>query len=195
MEKLTGSLRSNWVYRVEENYEEVSSYAKKVYVNRKSTSSLSCKKVCISGLYEDYHFKEMMNIISLLAQNGAKYTKRAYACDIFVDYELVDKNGKEYKCYRKEKAENAIKSGNKIEIITFEKLLELLNTDGNAIKLLSEISSENIVYVEAYANKNNKISMKILQKSGFKIVGTNKTQTSFLYRATYSELAKRFKFN
>lgn len=69
------------------------------------------------------------------------------------------------------------------------------NILGNAIKLLSEISSENIVYVEAYANKNNKISMKILQKSGFKIVGTNKTQTSFLYRATYSELAKRFKFN
>ncbi|MBO5440603.1 MAG: hypothetical protein J6A53_08115 [Clostridia bacterium] len=136
MEKLTGSLRSNWVYRVEGNYDEINAYAKKVYVNRKSDSSLSCKRVCLSGLYEDYHFNEMMNIISLLAENGAKYTKRAYACDVFVTYDLIDKNGKEYKCYRKEKALNAIKSGSEIEIITFDKLLELLNTDENAIKVL-----------------------------------------------------------
>ena len=136
MEKLTESLRSNWVYRVEGHYEEVNSYAKKVYVDRSSTSYLSCKRVCISGLYEDYHFNETMNLISLLAQNGAKYTKRAYACDVFVTYDLIDKNGKEYKCYRREKAENAVKSGSDIEIITFDKLLELLNTNENSLKLL-----------------------------------------------------------
>ena len=136
MEKLTGSLRHNWVYKVESNYEELTSYAKKVYVNRKSVSNFSCKRVCISGLYEDYHFNEMMNIISLLAQNGAKYTKRAYACDVFVSYDLKDKNGKEYKCYRKEKAENAIKDGINIEIITFDELLSRLNTNEEELKLL-----------------------------------------------------------
>ena len=137
MEKLTGSHRSNWVYRVEGNYEEVNSYARRVFINRRSTSELSCKRVCISGLYEDYHFNEMMNIISLLAQNGAKYTKRAYACDIFVKYDLLGKNGKEYKCYRKEKAENAIKEGSQIEIIDFARLLEMLNTDEESIKVLN----------------------------------------------------------
>ena len=136
MEKLTGSLRSNWVYRVEEHYEELSSYAKKVYVNRKSTSPISCKKVCLSGLFEDYHFNEMMNIVSLLALNGAKYTKRAYACDIFVTYNLTDKNGNKYKCYRSEKAEKAINEGANIEIITLEELLEILNTDLESIKEL-----------------------------------------------------------
>ena len=138
MEKLTGSLRSNWVYKVEDNYNEVNSYAKKVFVNRKSTSPLSCKRVCLSGLYEDYHFNEMMNIISLLAQNGAKYTKRAYACEIFVTYDLVDKNGKEYKCYRKEKAENAINGGEEIKIISFDELLSLLNTTEDDLKVLNK---------------------------------------------------------
>ena len=72
----------------------------------------------------------------MLAQNGAKYTKRAYACEIFVTYDLIDKNGKEYKCYRKDKAINAVKSGNDMEIISFEKLLELLNTTEEVLKKL-----------------------------------------------------------
>ena len=136
MEKLTGSLRTNWVYRVEDHYEELSSYAKRVYVDRKSTSILSCKKVCLSGLFEDYHFNEMMNIVSLLAKNGAKYTKRAYACDVFVTYNLTDKNGNKYKCYRSEKAERAIKEGAEIKVISLEELLEILNTDLDIIKEL-----------------------------------------------------------
>jgi hypothetical protein len=137
MEKLTGSLRTNWVYRVESNYEELNSYYKKVYVNRKSTSPLSCKRVCVSGLFEDYHFNEMMNIVSLLALNGAKYTKRAYACDIFVTYELKDKSGNDYKCYRKEKAEGAISSGSGIKVISLSELLEMLQTSFDDIKSLN----------------------------------------------------------
>ena len=136
MEKLTGSLRTNWVYRVENHYDEVNDYARKVFVNRKSTSPLSCKKVCLSGLYEDYHFNEVMNIISLLAKNGAKYTKRAFACDVFVTYDLVDKNGKVYKCYRKEKAQTALDEGKEIEFISFEKLLELLDVSDDDLKVL-----------------------------------------------------------
>ena len=137
MEKLTGSLRTNWVYRVENNYNEVNNYARRVYINRKSTSPLSCKRVCLSGLYEDYHFNEMMNIISLLAQNGAKYTKRAYACEVFVTHDLVDKNGKEYKCFRKEKAEDAVKNGTEIQFMSLEELLEILNTTEDDLKVLN----------------------------------------------------------
>ena len=78
-----------------------------------------------------------MNIISLLAKNGAKYTKRAFACDIFVTYDLVDKNGKAYKCYRKEKAETALNEGKEIEFISFEKLLELLDVTDDDLKVLN----------------------------------------------------------
>lgn len=136
MEKLTGSHRTNWVYRIKENSDELNDYIKKVYVNRKSTSSLSCKRVCISSLYEDYHFNEMMNIVSLLALNGAKYVKHASSADIFVSYTLLDKNGNEYNCYRKEKAEEAISSGAQIRIITIDELLELLGTTHEEIKEL-----------------------------------------------------------
>ena len=78
-----------------------------------------------------------------------------------------------------------------VEIST--KFLVKYNILGSAIKLLFEIAPENIVYIEAYANKNNKVSTQLLKKAGFEIIGTNKTKTSFLHRAVYSDLAKRFK--
>jgi hypothetical protein len=136
MEKLTSSKRTNWVYRVKENSDELNNYIRKVFVNRKSTSDLSCKKVCISSLYEDYHFNEMMNIVSLLAQNGAKYVKNPYATDIFVTYDLIGKGGKEYKCYRKEKLEKALFNGSQIEVITIDELLKILGTTHEEIKNL-----------------------------------------------------------
>jgi len=136
MEKLTGSLRANWVYKIRENSDELHNYSKKVYVNRKSSSALSCKRVCISSLYEDYHFSEMMNIVSLLALNGAKYVKHPASSDIFVTYSLKDKKGKEYECYRRKKAEAAIKDGANINVITIDELLEMLGTDAESIKEL-----------------------------------------------------------
>lgn len=137
MEKLTGSHRSNWVYRIKENSDELNSYIKRVYINRKSTSDLSCKRVCISSLYEDYHFSEMMNIVSLLAQNGAKLVKNAFNTDIFVSYDIIDKNGKEYQCYRRKKIDNAIKNGSEIQILTVEEFLSMLGTSTEEIKTLN----------------------------------------------------------
>ena len=81
------------------------------------------------------------------------------------------------------------------EVEISPKFLIRYNILGNVIKILSEISSENITYVEAYANKNNKISMQILRKAGFQIVGTNKNKTSYLHKTTFSELVKRFKLS
>ena len=138
MEKLTGSLRANWVYRVEENYSALSNYIKRVYVDRKINSPISGKRVCVSGLYEDYHFNEMMNIVSLLAKNGAKYTKHIYSCDIFVTYDLFDKNGKEYQCYRRDKVNNAVLNGSKIDIITLNELYDILGVNEEEIKFLDK---------------------------------------------------------
>ena len=126
MERLTNSPRSNWMHSVEKNNEEFSTYVKRVFVNRKSTSVLSGKKVCISALYEEYHFNEMMNIVSLLAKCGAKYTRHAYSCDYFVDYKLLDKYGKEYRCFRKEKAKIINDTEREIRFITLDELLSLL---------------------------------------------------------------------
>ncbi len=136
MEKATGSLRSNWIHSSEENAIEFSSYQKRVYINRQASTPLSGKRVCISSLFEEYHFNEMMNIVSLLAKMGAKYSRHAYGCDIFVTCEIIGKHNEPYRCYRREKAENAVKDGRKIEFISINELLNMLDTDLESIKEL-----------------------------------------------------------
>lgn len=136
MEKLTNSPRSNWLHTCPKNNEEFFIYTKRVFVNRKSTSVLSGKKICISALFEEYHFNEMMNIVSLLAKCGAKYTRHAYSCDYFVDYRIFDKTGKEYKCYRREKANIINDTERNIEFISIDELLTILGTNMHDISTL-----------------------------------------------------------
>ncbi|MBE6664264.1 MAG: hypothetical protein E7602_07185 [Ruminococcaceae bacterium] len=137
MEKLTGSPRSNWIHTTEENATTFSNYVKRVFINRKEQTFLLGKKVCISSLFEEYHFYEMMNIVSLLASYGAKYSRHAYNADIFVTYEIIGKNGEPFRCYRKERAIEALAQGKDIEFMELDTLLLLLNTDLEAIKILN----------------------------------------------------------
>ena len=136
MEKLTGSKRTNWIHTSEENSQEFTNYFKGVFIDKNPASSLSGKKVCISSLYEEYHFAEMMNIASLLAKNGAKYTRYAYGCDIFVNYSLIGKNGEPYKCYRSEKVASAKSEGKAIESMDISDLIKILNTNEENLKIL-----------------------------------------------------------
>lgn len=66
------------------------------------------------------------------------------------------------------------------------------NIVGKIIKLLPTIIPSNTLYIEAYANENNKVSARILSKAGFEIVGTSKSGKSHLYRGYFLSLAKRF---
>ena len=136
MEKLTGSPRSNWIHSAEEKAYEFSGYVKRVFINRGAESYLSGKKVCISSLYEEYHFNEMMNIVSTLAKNGAKYSRHSYGCDVFVSCDIIGKNGEPYRCYRKERVENAISDGRNVEIISLDELFDLLKINPDEIKEL-----------------------------------------------------------
>ncbi len=138
MERLTNSHRSNWMHSKAENADSFAKYAKRVFVNKDSPSSLNGKKVCISSLYEEYHFNEMMNIVSLLAKQGAKYTRHAYSCDYFVEYSIVDKSGKEYRCYRKDKAQLINDTEREIKFISLDTLLDLLDTSESKISILDK---------------------------------------------------------
>ncbi|MBQ7788732.1 MAG: hypothetical protein IJ398_03665 [Clostridia bacterium] len=140
MEKLTGSKRDNWIHATEKNATEFSNYFKRVFINRQASSRLCGKKICISSLYEEYHFNEMMNIVSHLALNGAKYTRHAYGCDIFVTCDLIGKNNTLYRCYRKEKALSAIDEGKEIKFIDINELFSILEVEENDLKELNKDS-------------------------------------------------------
>ena len=140
MEKLTGSLRANWIHSDEEHANEFSMYHKRVFIDYAANTQLSGKRVCFSILYEEYHFAEMMNLVSLLAKMGAKYVRNAFNADIFVKYDIFAKNGTRYRCYREEKAQRAINEGKELEIIDVSDLLCILGTDENEIKKLTRSS-------------------------------------------------------
>lgn len=139
MERLTNSKRSNWMYGDSGNYEEFSKYFTSVFVHYTSQSPLCGKKLCISNLYEEFHFAEMMNIVSALAQQGVRYTQKAYKCDIFVTHSLLNKHGEGYECYRYNKAKKCVDTGERnIEFISLEELLKMLNLDESGLSVLDK---------------------------------------------------------
>lgn len=66
------------------------------------------------------------------------------------------------------------------------------NILGRVFKLLPMNISSDVVYIESYANKQNKKSNKLLNRLGFEVIGTNKSGKSYLYRGYYSDLIKRY---
>ena len=156
MERLTGSPRANWMHAIEKNAQDFGKYSKRVFINKDAESQLSGKKVCISSLYEEYHFKEMMNIVSLLAKNGARYTRHAYDCDYFVEYRIVDKNGKDYRCYRRDKAKFINDTEREISFISLDALFSILEVSADDISTLDRRQLAPI--------KRNSISLRKQQK-------------------------------
>lgn len=67
------------------------------------------------------------------------------------------------------------------------------NILGMIIRMLPEIATPGITYVEAYTNINNNLANPLLTKVGFEIVGMNRNGTSYLYRANLAALEKRFR--
>lgn len=55
--------------------------------------------------------------------------------------------------------------------------------------VLKNISND-LLYVEAYANKRNCKSISILEKLGLKIIGENRNGTSFHFRGNFKDLIK-----
>ena len=154
MEKLTQSPRKNWICSSRENHYEFSKYISRVFSDFKADTPIRKKKICISNLYEDYHFTEMMNIVSLLAKKGASYTSRVQTCDIFVEAELKNNKGEEYPCYRKNKLLRLMEAeGKKAEIISFNELLELIEATEEDLKVYDKNSLSPL-------KKNRKIRAK-----------------------------------
>mgnify|MGYP003302715073 CR=1 FL=1 len=100
----------------------------------------------------------MMNIVSLLAQCGAKYTRHAYACDYFVSYNLIDKNGNPYKCYRLDKAQIINDTERSIEFISINELLEILGTTEAKI---ASLDRSRLAPIKRRDNKSPKYRKKV----------------------------------
>lgn len=84
-------------------------------------TKLTGKSICISMNYEHRHFKEMLALIQIIVNCGGKYSLKSSQSDIFVEY------SDNHPCSRLKFVEEANANGSDIKIISFSKLLELLN--------------------------------------------------------------------
>ncbi len=116
-------------------------------------SSLMGKSVTISINYEIEHFTQMLSIIQLLTNHGAIYKKKATLCDIFVKCNILNESGEEKYCTKLNYVNEANENGSNIEIITFDKLLELLNTSVEQIENMPAPSEDSFLVKESINKK------------------------------------------
>ena len=85
------------------------------------------KKITISINYEGRHFKEMMNLLQIITNEGGTYVLKGSLSDIYVKYDTFREDGTPYRCTRLEYVLKANEEGANIEIITFDEFLKRLN--------------------------------------------------------------------
>lgn len=89
------------------------------------------KRVCLSWLYEFYHFKEACVLVSVLSEHGYKYTHKLHECDVFV--KKPEASGGTCKRFQEVRQINENSTAKKIEIIEFDEFLALIDLDGSLL--------------------------------------------------------------
>ncbi len=107
-------------------------------------SVLNGKRVCISYNYECYNYKNMLKIIKLLADRGAKCISRATKCDVFVRYDIKYSDGLVY-CQRLEQAEIAVEDGKRIKFMDFNSFMQLLGVTEGTLSQMPDVDAEKVV--------------------------------------------------
>lgn len=103
-------------------------FIKYVQVSEKRNNNfLKGKNVAVSLNYENKHFKEMLLIIQLITNCGAKYVQDSKKADIFVKENIVSKNGFVSYCEREYDVDNEIENSHHIDKIDVQTFLKLIN--------------------------------------------------------------------
>ncbi len=108
------------------DYANIVYYAVNAPSDGKRIKAVKGKRVALSGLFENTRFTETLNLIRLLKSGGAKFTPSVKNCNMFMSYRATLSSGETVYCKKAEEAKSAILKGKSIEIVPFEKLLEIL---------------------------------------------------------------------
>lgn len=109
------------------NYRRFIQYLDNARPNNTLGNVFEGKKISISLNYQEYHFKQMLNLIELISNNGGTVILKASHGDIFFKYNLI----LEDRSLRGDSKYNYVleakNNGANIEIIDFDELLNRLN--------------------------------------------------------------------
>ena len=120
---------------------------------------LKGKKVSISMNYECEHYRQMLNIIQLIVNEGGEYVLKGSLSNIFVRYDELTEDGSLRKCSRLNYVTKAIEEGSQIEIMQFDDFLEIF---GLTEKDLDEMPLPSLDFL---FNKNANIKSRSKKES------------------------------
>lgn len=101
-------------------------FLKNVKVTKEGKGKLQGQKVSFSLNYEKTHFREIMNLVQIIKNEGGEYILRASDADIFVTYASYNKEGNLRTCNREKYVDEAIKKGKTIEKFSLNQFLKIL---------------------------------------------------------------------
>ena len=107
-----------------------------VQPTKEGSGLLKDKKITISLNYEGHHFKEMMNLVQIITNEGGTYILKGSECDIYVKFDTFREDGTPYRCTRLEYALKANEDGASIEIISFDEFLNRLHITNDELEAM-----------------------------------------------------------
>lgn len=119
-------------------------------------------KFSIGVFYEEYHYKQMLNIVQLLCNLGATYTFNTGEADYFVRFDAKSENGEQKECPKLKHVISVNEKGGNVKIITFDKFLQMIGITENQLDNMPMVSFKCLYRKDAQI-KDHKIS-KLLHK-------------------------------
>lgn len=120
-------------------------------IEKLGSNKLKNKKISISINYEKNHYKEMLNLVQLIKNEGGSYILKASQSDMFFKYDLLLEGGSISDCSRLNHVKEENDKGNLIEILEFQDLLMLLDITEE------ELENKPIPSFDFLLNENTKI--------------------------------------
>ena len=112
--------------------------------------ALRGRRICFSGAYERYRYKEMCVLLQLIVKGGGKLTRKVRDCNTYISCHRVKKpDGRNAYCPRKKAVDELIAQGRKIQSVPFRALLGWLGIDEAELDRLAFPEKYNITEAEA----------------------------------------------
>lgn len=122
-ESLESGDGSNDIKRYGENRKRYIQFLDNVKPQKEGGGVFNGKKVSISVNYEEHHFRQMLNLIQLITDEGGTVILKGSLSDVFAKYDVVLEDGSLRDDSKLKYVMEANENGSNIEIIDFSDLL------------------------------------------------------------------------
>ena len=183
MENLSGD-GTNFIRDHSINKKRYMQFIDNVIPNAKGRNKYKNKKIAISSNYEKEHYRQILNLVQLIVNEGGQVTLKASSANIFIKYDEYLEDGSINDDQRLNCVINENKRGSFIKIVEFKDFLSSLNITEDELDEMPLVSFDFLLEygaiikdkkdIEVIKNKNNKNNKNI--KNG--VVYSTKTSSS-----------------